>query len=100
MKIVNKKRHIRELIYLLAVIIYLLLGFYLNLWHPGWIVFLLATLIENTINSTFKIKYEYYIYVGAVIIYLPLGFYLDLWHPGWIIFLVATVINLILKILI
>ncbi|MCL2618711.1 MAG: helix-turn-helix domain-containing protein [Defluviitaleaceae bacterium] len=31
-------------IYITATIVYMLLGFVLGLWHPGWIVYLLATL--------------------------------------------------------
>jgi fatty acid desaturase len=51
----NKKpKNLRELlrnrafsiptIWLFAVGIYLILGFVFDLWHPGWIVFLLAVI--------------------------------------------------------
>ena len=32
-----------SVIYIVATIIYMLIGFGLNLWHPGWIVYLIAT---------------------------------------------------------
>ena len=31
----------------MVTIIYLLLGFLCNLWHPGWVVFLLIPLINS-----------------------------------------------------
>jgi MFS family permease len=38
------------LIFLIAVIIYLFLGFTRNLWHPGWIIFIVAAAINVVIN--------------------------------------------------
>lgn len=33
----------------LVVVIYLFLGFFLNMWHPGWLVFLLIPLYYSII---------------------------------------------------
>jgi len=35
--------YLDEMVWSVAVIVYLILGFVFNLWHPGWIVFLLTT---------------------------------------------------------
>jgi len=35
-----------EILWSIAVIIYLILGFTFNLWHPGWIIFLVITPIH------------------------------------------------------
>lgn len=71
---------------LLVTIIYLILGFGWNLWHPGWMVFLTIPL------HGFKKQDEpWRTYLASpvmiTIIYLLLGFYFHLWHPGWMIFL-------------
>ena len=39
-----------ELVWGSATVIYLVLGFFFNLWHPGWILFLLAGLIITYLN--------------------------------------------------
>lgn len=48
----NRRRRDKAsgVIMLLAVIIFLLLGFLGNLWHPGWVVFPVAGLIVGIIN--------------------------------------------------
>lgn len=35
--------YLDEMVWSIAVIVYLILGFGFSLWHPGWIVFLLTT---------------------------------------------------------
>lgn len=37
-------------LWLAAVIFYLLIGFYAELWHPGWIVFLVVPLITSLLD--------------------------------------------------
>jgi hypothetical protein len=39
---------------LLCVVFYLLLGFFLDLWHPGWIVFLLIPVYHTLVSTVFK----------------------------------------------
>lgn len=41
----------------LAVIIYLVLGFVFNKWHPGWVVFPIAALLTGIISSVAERKY-------------------------------------------
>ncbi len=77
---------------LFIVVSYLLLGFLLNLWHPGWLLFL-------TIPIFYMPKKEKtlpYILGNPVmlsLLYLILGFYLNLWHPGWLIFLAIPLVG-------
>ena len=40
---------------------YLLIGFFLGLWHPGWIVFIIAVAVENIIEAIFEIAGKKYI---------------------------------------
>lgn len=44
-----------------TVIGYLLIGFFLGLWHPGWIVFIIAAAVENIIEAIFEIAGKKYI---------------------------------------
>lgn len=70
----------------LVLLLYLLMGFCLNLWHPGWIIFLTIPLFylpkgERNFSRLMCNP------AMVTIIYLLMGFYLNLWHPGWLIFL-------------
>lgn len=83
----------------LAVIAFLSLGFFWDLWHPGWLVFLTipiyyyaVSMIEN-INSDGKTSFwkllPYPLF--CAIVYMCLGFFFDWWHPGWLIFLTIPI---------
>ena len=39
----------------ITIVGYLVIGFLAGLWHPGWIVFLIATAIDNIIEAVFEI---------------------------------------------
>lgn len=70
----------------LVLLLYLLMGFCLHLWHPGWIIFLTIPLFylpkgERNFSRLMCNP------AMVTIIYLLMGFYLNLWHPGWLIFL-------------
>jgi len=49
-----RKKLNRFPIAVLCVAAYLLLGFYLDLWHPGWIIFLLIPLYHTTVSAVFR----------------------------------------------
>lgn len=78
---------------LITVIIYLLLGFCANAWHPGWIVFFAIPIVPMILgNITLTGVYP----ILVVIAYLLMGFIGKLWHPGWIIFLTIPVVEIFL----
>lgn len=78
---------------LITVIIYLLLGFCANAWHPGWIVFFAIPIVPMILGRlTFTGLYP----LLVVIAYLVMGFVWQLWHPGWIIFLTIPVVEIFL----
>ena len=70
----------------LVVLLYLLMGFSLKLWHPGWIIFLTIPIyyLPKKERSFMKLMANP---VMVTIIYLILDCCLNLWHPGWLIFL-------------
>lgn len=73
---------------ILTVVAYLLMGFLGNLWHPGWIIFLIIPLYYGTVacvkhKSAAMFPFPILI-VGA---YLLMGCIKGLWHPYWALLL-------------
>ena len=64
--------------------LYLVLGVFFNLWHPGWLIFLTIPLHYIHFTS-FRARLAHP--VSITLLYLILGFFFDLWHPGWLVFL-------------
>ena len=73
---------------LLVLILYIVIGCVYNLWHPGWLIFLLLPIIKSAIRAFQKRKASCFNYpVLVVLVYLHIGFVKTLWHPGWVLFL-------------
>lgn len=73
---------------LLAVIIYLALGFLYHLWHPGWLVFLLEPVVSSAITAIRKRRADCFSYSAlALFVFLYIGCVKMIWHPTWILFL-------------
>ena len=69
-------------------ILYFILGFVFNLWHPAWIIFLFIPINSSLIEAiTNKKADEFAFPVLLAAIYLFLGTVYNLWHPMWIIFI-------------
>ncbi len=82
----------------LCALIYLLLGFIWNLWHPGWLIFftipLYYTFWEDLQKGKgFKKALKGGWPICCVLIFLGLGCIWGLWHPGWLIFLTVPIIE-------
>ena len=73
----------------LATIIYLLLGIVFDLWHPGWLIFLIIPIFLVFASSRKKgerwksLPYP----IVCTAIFLLLGFLFDGWNYAWLIFL-------------
>lgn len=52
------KKAIDSILWTLTVIIYLIISFTFGIWYISWIIFLIATLIENIIHLLFKLGEE------------------------------------------
>ena len=71
-----------------VTVLYLILGFVFDLWHPGWLLFLTVPLQYLRFDSFVdRLLHP----ISVTLIYLVLGFFFDLWHPGWLIFLLIPV---------
>lgn len=72
---------------LIIIIIYFALGFYLNSWHPLWIILLLIPILEGAIAAIKHQNLNRFPYpILVTLYYLFEGFYFQLWSPTWIIF--------------
>jgi hypothetical protein len=89
----------------ITVLIYLSLGFLLNLWHPGWLVFLVGALLQNLLTAAFtegkkrKRAFVAALYAGATIIFLSFGFATDLWTYAVLVFVLAVVVQQITRLI-
>ena len=73
---------------LIVTIVYLVMGYCRNLWHPGWIIFFLVPILNGLISSIINRRMKDFPYpVAVAAVYLVMGFCWNLWHPGWVVFL-------------
>ena len=104
----------QDMLYPLATVVYLIMGFVWDLWHPGWLIFVVAALISLLLSAINRPKMRpvktrthigpimdwdrinaafcSIVFLVAIPAYLVMGFMWNLWHPGWLIFVVATVL--------
>ena len=96
----NKKSKVKVFpIAIVATLIFLCLGMFFDLWHPGWLVFLVIPLFHYVVpnnrrrgNSEKVIGWRLFPYpILAVIIFLLLGFLFDGWVYAWLIFLTIPI---------
>ncbi len=72
----------------IVTVIYLIMGFVFDLWHPGWVIYVVALALSNL-----RVKdNKSYIVPATSLIYVFIGLMWDLWHPTWVVFVVAAVI--------
>lgn len=90
----SKDNHLEILIApiaLITVITYLIIGFTMHAWHPGWLLFLFIPVIESLIIAVDKRDANCFAYpVLVVIAFLAIGFFLYNWM-GWILFLTIPI---------
>ena len=73
---------------LICLIVYLLIGYLQNIWHPTWAIFFLIIIVPVMLSdNVFESIYP----IIVVTTYLVLGLTINWWHPGWIIFLTIPV---------
>ena len=70
----------------IALVAFLVMGFGWGYWHPGWMVFLVASAIRS-----------FSIYTIAIVVFLAAGFYFDMWRVIWIALPVAWLVNTLFK---
>ena len=89
----NVTFNFRGMVYPVAVLIFLSVGFMWGYWSRAWVVFPIAWVIEEIIAYVKKGRLDISVYSVASVVFLILGFGWGLWHPGWLVFVVAWVID-------
>ena len=75
-----------------VIIAYVLLGTFLDLWHPAWILFLLIPLVPSLFKAIATRKMSHFAWpVLVTIVFLTIGCLYGLWHPMWVVFLTIPV---------
>jgi len=75
---------------------YLIMGCCFNLWHPGWIIFLLIPILFSVIEMIKVRKLSEFLFpVFITAVYLYCGFEFKWWHPGWVLFLTIPLFYII-----
>lgn len=77
---------------LILSLVYLIFGFTLHWWHPGWLIFLLIPIYYHlgaalTIRAKKARLLAMPVPEVVLLCYLPFGFLAGLWSPTWVIFL-------------
>ncbi len=81
-----------------AIIIFFLVGFLWDAWHPGWIAFLLiplSGLLFEGLHRGFRFKLTAMMPFITVIAFILIGTILEAWHPAWLLFLLIPTIAII-----
>ena len=88
----EKVRSVEIPLGVLAIIIYIVIGFCFDLWHPGWLLFILIPIISSLVDAVCKRDASLFLYpVFAFGIFLYAGIVHTLWHPAWVIFLTIPI---------
>lgn len=95
-KLMKIKDYVLVALLSIVTIIYLILGFTLSLWHPGWLLYFLPVIITSILDVIDKKSVSEFAFPLLVAgIYLVLGFFWNLWHPGWVVFLLIPVFYIV-----
>ena len=88
----EKGRSVEIPLGVLAIIIYIVIGFCFDLWHPGWLLFILIPIISSLVDAVCKRDASLFQYpVFAFGIFLYAGIVHTLWHPAWVVFLTIPI---------
>ena len=73
-------------------VVYLLIGFMFDAWHPGWLLFLLIPIWYSFVSAVKNGNAAMFAYpVLVTLVYLCAGFWLGIWHPAWMLYLTVPV---------
>lgn len=75
----NNIKRLEKIVSPIATIIFLGLGFFLNLWHPGWIVFVFAAAIKKFLKYSRTGKLNIGLDDISTILFLTIGLLFNQW---------------------
>ncbi|MBD5503833.1 MAG: helix-turn-helix domain-containing protein [Lachnospiraceae bacterium] len=77
---------------IIAIVVYILIGIFFNLWHPGWLIFFMVPIISTLIHAVRWHNPDLFAYpLLALLVFLYAGLMYSLWHPAWAVFLTIPV---------
>ncbi len=82
----------------IAIILFFGLGFGYDLWHPGWLVFLLVpstSIIVKSIQRPGDFYLAPIMPFISLVTFFVLGFVFSAWHPAWIVFLLIPMVAIL-----
>ena len=79
----------------ISIIIFMLIGFTTESWHPGWLVFLLIPVTAIILNTNKKEKIVSLSPFVALVIFITVGTYFKVWNPTWLIFMIIPLASMI-----
>ena len=82
----------------MIVITFLMMGFFFNLWHIAWVLFLLIPIFYICFASFKSGKPVTLIAVYPLIVVMlfsVLGMLFNIWHPAWIMFLTIPIVAIV-----
>jgi len=87
----KKQKKVVRLMPIFATIVFVLLGYLLNAWHPAWLVFLLIP-ISNMLSRK-KINTSGLIFLIILTLFILIGTFYNAWAPAWSLFLLIIPFN-------
>lgn len=85
----------------IVIVGYILLGAFLKMWHPGWLIFLLIPIFSSLVWAIIEKKPSYFsIEMVAIATYVSIGIIMPNntgWHPYWAILLIIPVYRSIIS---
>lgn len=89
-------KQLDPLLWLAAVVAYVVLGCLYHLWHPGWLIFLAVPVLSSAILAVRKKRADCFSYPALVLlVFLYVGCVKMVWHPTWLLFLTIPLYNMI-----
>lgn len=93
----NIKTKIIAVMPFISLIVFFVLGFYKDMWHPGWLVFLSIPMTAILLQARLKDGIVALMPFLSIIVFLILGWGFNLWHVGWMVFLSIPVVAILLN---
>ncbi|MFA6843196.1 MAG: hypothetical protein WCR33_02235 [Bacilli bacterium] len=82
---------------LICTVVFLLLGFLADAWHPGWVVFIAIPIVPSLLYAFGENKKANILTILTIIItiaYVVVGTVWGIWHPTWIAFLLIPIASI------
>lgn len=84
---------------LLSLAVYLLMGAFWNLWHPGWLIFFAIPILCSLTEAIDRRNADHFAWpVLVTLVYLWGGLLYGTWHPLWVIFLTIPIYYIVVKV--